>query len=220
MNWNDAAFLASLHTKARAIPTNNVYAVKYRRIVVAIQLFSRAQEQSMREPTTAEEIAALHKILKSDPQRYLNIANGWIEQNPKSATAYFSRHQVWMNLGEPQRAIKDLDKSIELEPVAVSFWSRGDVNRHLGKYELAMDDYRRAEAIDPDKWERDAVPLLYQADVHARMGNEAAALDCCARLPDHFWTPGHNDLPPGGKAEIAEELRRRAATANARKRGP
>lgn len=157
--------------------------------------------------------------MRSNPQRYLQITNSWIGQDPTSATAYFDRHFAWMHLDEPKRALDDLSKSIELEPSSISFWSRGDVHRNLGEYQLAMDDYRRAEAIDPAKWERDAVPLLYQADVHARLGDEAAALACCARLPDHFWTPGHNDLPPGGKAEIADELRRRAATANARTTG-
>ncbi len=78
-----------------------------------------------------------------------------------------------------------------------------------------MQDYKRGEAIDPGEWRRDAIPLLYQADVYARLGDEANALDCCARLPDHFWTPGHNDLPPGNKVEIAQELRRRAAAARA-----
>lgn len=118
-----------------------------------------------------------------------------------------------MDLGEPQRALDDLDKAIEIEPSQIRFWSRGDVSRHTGDYVQARDDYARAEAIDPANWERDAFPLLYQADVHARLGDEVSALSCCARLPEHFWTPGHNGLPPGGKAEIAKELSRRAAAA-------
>jgi hypothetical protein len=49
--------------------------------------------------------------------------------------------------------------------------------------------------------------LLFQADSHAQVGDEAKALDCCARLPNGFWTPGFDGAPGGGKAEIAEELR-------------
>src|SRR5579883_1938939 len=60
--------------------------------------------------------------------------------------------------------------------------------------------------------------LLYRADCHARLGDEAAALAYCARLPDDFWTPGVYDAPAGSKAEIADELRRIAA--KARGRGP
>jgi hypothetical protein len=48
--------------------------------------------------------------------------------------------------------------------------------------------------------------ILYQADTHARLGNEAAALGCCARLPEDFWTPGPDGAPSGGKADIANKL--------------
>jgi tetratricopeptide (TPR) repeat protein len=167
----------------------------------------------MKEPTTADEVAALHDMMEADPRRYLGITNGWIADNPSSATAYFSRHRAWMSLNQPEQAHADLNRAIELEPSQTRFWTRGDVFRHLGKYEEARDDYARAEAIDPANWERDAFPLIYQADVHARLGEEASALACCARLPEDFWTPGHNGLPPGGKSEIADALHRRAAAA-------
>jgi len=55
--------------------------------------------------------------------------------------------------------------------------------------------------------------MLYQTDSYAHVGDEASALDCCARLPDDFWTPGIDDAPAGNKAEIADELRRIAAEA-------
>jgi hypothetical protein len=64
------------------------------------------------------------------------------------------------------------------------------------------------------EWEKDIVfSLLYQADTHARLGNETAALACCARLPEDFWTPGIDGAPGGGKADIADALRRIAADA-------
>jgi tetratricopeptide (TPR) repeat protein len=88
------------------------------------------------------------------------------------------------------------------------------VYRHVGEYEKALEDFDRAEAIDPEGWEKDIVlGLLDQADAHARLGNEAAALACCARLPDDFWTPGLDGAPSGGKAEIADKLRQIAADA-------
>jgi tetratricopeptide (TPR) repeat protein len=169
----------------------------------------------MREPTTPEEIRGFLDLQRADPHKALKIASQWIADNPESSGAYFTRQDIWLDLGEPSRALEDLTRAIELQPKAISFWARGKVYRGLGDYEMAMQDYKRGEAIDPAAWERDAIPLFYQADVYARLGDEANALDCCARLPDHFWTPGHNDLPPGNKAEIAEELRRRAAAARA-----
>jgi tetratricopeptide (TPR) repeat protein len=74
------------------------------------------QKEAMKEPTSPEELLALHKLLRADPQRYLRIVNGWIQENPNNHDAYFGRHFAWMKLGEPQRALDDLNKVIELEP--------------------------------------------------------------------------------------------------------
>ena len=95
----------------------------------------------------------------------------------------------------------------------VAFRSRGEVYRHIGDYEKALEDFERGEVMDAAQWEDDGFGLLFQADSHARLGNEAAALACCARLPDDFWTPGLAGAPGGGKADIADGLRRIAAEA-------
>jgi tetratricopeptide (TPR) repeat protein len=149
----------------------------------------------------------LHKILRSDPQRYLRIVNEWIRDSPANADAYFSRHFAWMKIGDPQRALDDLNQveKLHAEPEPLLLMSRGEVYRHIGEYEKALKDLNRAEVIDPRGWQDDIVfGLLYQADSHARLGNEAAALHCCSRLPDNFWTPGINGAPSGNKAEVTE----------------
>jgi tetratricopeptide (TPR) repeat protein len=173
---------------------------------------------SMQEPRTPAETLALHKILRSDPQRYLRIVNEWIQDNPENSHAYFDRHFAWMKIGEPLRALGDLNTVIGLKPDMISFLSRGEIHRHLGEYAKALEDFDRGEAIDPIEWQGTAFGPLYQADVHARLGNEAAALACCARLPDDFWTPGIHGAPGGGKAEIADALRRIAADAQRKRR--
>jgi tetratricopeptide (TPR) repeat protein len=176
------------------------------------------ESMPMKEPTTAEEVTAFHELLRSDPRRCLQIANSWIEENPASSHAYFDRHLVWLKLSEPRRALEDLNKAIKQQPDAMSFMARGEIYRNLGEYEKALEDFSRGEAVDPEEWEKDIVfGLLYQADCQARLGNEAAALACCARLRDDFWTPGLNGAPSGGKAEIAAKLRQIAADARRRR---
>lgn len=115
----------------------------------------------MKEPKTPEEVLALHKILRSDPQRYLRIVNNWIAENPKNSHAYFDRHFAWMKIGEPRRALEDLNKVIDIAPDASAFFSRGLVHRHLGQYEQARDDFDRGEAIDFKQWESDVFGLYY-----------------------------------------------------------
>jgi tetratricopeptide (TPR) repeat protein len=172
--------------------------------------------EAMKEPTTLEETLALSKLRRTDPQAYLKVVNEWIRENPKNDNAYFGRYFAWMDLGEPQRALDDMNKVIELAPEPVAFIMRGEVYRFLGEYEKAVVDYARAEALDPEEWQDNGFCLLYQADAHAHLGNEAAALACCARLRDDFWTPGMNNTPPGGKAEIAQKLREIVAKARRR----
>jgi tetratricopeptide (TPR) repeat protein len=171
----------------------------------------------MKEPTTPEEVKILHNLLRSDPQHYLQIVNKWIAENPRNSHAYFDRHMAWMKLGEPQRAIADLDTVIQLDPKPVAFWARGDVYRCVGEYDKALEDFDRAEAFDPAQWRDAALGLVSQADCHARLGNEPAALACCERLPDDFWTGSIEGAPGGSKAEIAQQLRQIAADARRRR---
>jgi tetratricopeptide (TPR) repeat protein len=165
----------------------------------------------MKEPTSAEEMLEFQELRRADPELYLEIVNEWLQQNPRNAQAYFRRHFVWMDVGHPQRALNDLDQVIELAPTQAAFCARGIVHRQLGEHEAALADFQRGEAIDAQEWKDAWITLLYEADSHARLGDEASALDCCARLPDNFWTPGLDGAPAGGKAEIADELRRIAA---------
>ncbi len=149
----------------------------------------------------------------SDPARFIEVGSDWIATNPADAHAYFDRHFAWARLGQTQQALKDIERSIELDPSPMAFKARGDIHRRLGDYSLAARDYAQGEAFGREQWAADALPLLYQADTYARMGDQPMALAYCARLPDDFWTPGHNDLPAGGKTEISAELKRRASEA-------
>jgi tetratricopeptide (TPR) repeat protein len=170
----------------------------------------------MQEPNTPEEIFDLYELRRADPQRYLKIVNEWLKENPRNFRAYFRRHFVWSDLGEPHRALDDLEKVIELNPTQPAFFARGMIHRQLDDHENALIDFRRGEALGKEEWQKHAIPLFFQADSYAQVGDEANALDCCARLPDKFWTPGFEGAPGGGKSEVAEELRRIAAEARKR----
>jgi tetratricopeptide (TPR) repeat protein len=173
--------------------------------------------KKMKSPETPEELLAEHKLLRSDPETYLQIQSDRLRENPRNAEAYFARHYGWMEVGEPQRALEDLDKSIEIEPKQIAWLYRGHVHRHLGEYQNALDDFQHGESIDPEQWD-DIWGPLYQADCHARLGNEKKSLEYWARLPEDFWDPGVYDVPAGNKTEIAEGLRRLAAIARQMRR--
>ena len=161
----------------------------------------------MKEPTSEADVQELHRILQTDPQRYLQITNAWLSEDPLNVKALWNRHLGWMELGEPRKALEDLNTALAIEPDALRYISRAEVFRHLGEYQKALDDFATSEALIPDEWEDLGFGLLQQADCHARLGEEDKALECCARLPDDFWTPGLNDAPAGDKAGIAARLK-------------
>jgi tetratricopeptide (TPR) repeat protein len=173
----------------------------------------QTQDFPLKEPTTVEEAKNLHDLCRKDPQRYLGIVNAWLSDDPQSHRALFDRHRAWMNLGEPHRALADLDSLMEISPNPTAYLARGEVHRHLGEYERAIEDFARCEAMIPEEWCEVGFGLLFEADCRARLGDLKGALACCARLPDDFWTPGLYGAPAGDKTAIEPALRQIAASA-------
>lgn len=168
----------------------------------------------MKKPDTDEELRDFCKLLIKNPQRCLAIVEQWLADDPQDVSALYDRHSVWLELGEPQKALADLDTVIARDPNNPwNFLSRGNLHRRTGDFAQALQDYDRGEAMDPEEWQSHAIGLFFQADCHARVGNESAALSYCSRLPDDFWTPGLFGAPHGGPDEIADQLKEIAYTA-------
>jgi tetratricopeptide (TPR) repeat protein len=176
-------------------------------------------EEFRRRMTELREESRQRKERRKDPQGYLAYAHGLVAQDPSNADAYIERSWAWDTIGRKDMALEDMDRAVALEPGTGTHELRAYVLRDLGRYREALDDLNRAEACDPQLWAT-GYGLLFRADCHARLGNEAAALADCARLSDDHWTPGMMGAPKGTKAEVAEELRRRAAAARSTPTSP
>ncbi len=161
---------------------------------------------------TADDLTRQIGLLRSDPGKYLDLADEFIRQNPSDPYGYFKRHQIHKALGQPALALADITRAVGLAPTCGYFEDHGWMQRDLGQYQKAIEDFDRAEALDPEEW-ADGFGHLIRAECHARLGNERAALVDCAKLRDDHWTPGPFGLPAGNKHEVAVELRRLAAAA-------
>ena len=159
-----------------------------------------------------DDLTRQFDLLRSNPEKYLGLAEQLVKQDPEDEHAYFSRHQAWVHLGRYELALADLDKSLSLAPHYVTHRARGKVLRDMGRYREAIEAFNRSQAMDPVAWMNALGPLL-RADCYARLGKEKAALDDCASLPDQHWTPGIFGAPAGNKSDVAAELRRIAAKA-------
>jgi tetratricopeptide (TPR) repeat protein len=159
-----------------------------------------------------EELLRQHREFWKHPEKWLAHAEECVRKNPSDSQAYFARCQAWERLGRLDLALQDLNTSIALEPKEVSFMSRGEILRDLGRYEEALEDFQRSEAMDGENWKNNFGPLL-RADCYARLGNETAAMASLSDLRDDYWTPGFLGFPAGGKSAMAEEIHRRANAA-------
>ncbi len=161
---------------------------------------------------TREYLSQNFGLLKTDPQKYLALAEELVRENPDSSGGYFCRYQARNRLGQKELALADIDKVLSLKQHWVHYEARGLALRDLGRYREAIEAHNRAESTNPEEW-AGGFGLLFRAECHARLGNLESALADCARLPEKHWTPGLLGAPAGNKAEVAAELRRLAAAA-------
>lgn len=148
-----------------------------------------------------------YKLLRSDPKRFLAIVQDQVRRHPTDSIGYFRRHHAWERLGRKDLALKDIDHCLSLKPTCIRFLARGRLLRGMGRHQDAITDFNRAEAADPELWTAAMGPLC-RADCYARLGNEAAALADCMRLPEDHWTPGVFGTPAGNKQEVTEKIKK------------
>jgi tetratricopeptide (TPR) repeat protein len=158
---------------------------------------------------TRDDFTAQFDLLRSEPEKYLDLAEEFIRQNPDDSHGYFTRHWAWKRLGRMDLALADLDHSLRLEPHAVTLRARGLVHRAEGRYQEAIDDFDKSRSMDQETWAGN-FSALFRADCHAKLGNLEAALADCAALRDDHWTPGVFGAPGGTKAEVTAKIRRLA----------
>jgi len=156
---------------------------------------------------SASEFEREGRLLRENPQEYVDRISEFIRSDPNDASEYFSRHLGWLRLGHTERAMDDLNKALSLEENSNTLRSRGHLFQKIGEHARALQDFNRAEQLDPDQWNEVWGPL-YQAQCHAALGDEHAALEACARLDDEHWSPGLHGAPGGTKEQVVTEIRR------------
>ena len=76
-----------------------------------------------------------------------------IQLNPESAYAHGQRAYIYLTNGQPELALLDLDRAIELEedPVIIArdLFTRSRIYKDMGDYERAMADLDQAAEVDP-----------------------------------------------------------------------
>jgi tetratricopeptide (TPR) repeat protein len=93
-------------------------------------------------------------VRKSDVRTLQEAFDFYVDEvrnNPKSASAWYSRAVCWKHKGELNNAIKDFDEAIRLDPKeAKAYGGRGVAKRALKDYTGAIADYDEALRLDPN----------------------------------------------------------------------
>ena len=120
-------------------------------------------------PNQSEEIAALDKVIQSNPQEwkpYLRRGEAYyrkgnyelaladfdraVQLSPQQPNGYYYRGLVYGRTGDHELAIADFNKALELRPQeAVTYNARATAYTRRGEYSRALVDYNRAIQLNP-----------------------------------------------------------------------
>ena len=109
-------------------------------------------EKRTMNPVTYEDLRTQLALLKTEPEKYLELADQFVRENPTHAGGYFSRHFAWKRLGKSEEALADLDTSSRLEPGAAIHVAKGALLHKLGRFAEAISEYNVLEAANAEEW--------------------------------------------------------------------
>ena len=72
-----------------------------------------------------------------------------IDNLPGFIPAYEARSDSYWEIGDPDSALRDITRSIELEPTGDRYHQRGQRYQSLKNHLAAIDDYTRAIELSP-----------------------------------------------------------------------
>lgn len=109
-----------------------------------------------------------------EPEKALAEFDHALRLEPSGCYIVFqTRYRVYLDLGQPQKAIDDLTKAIAISPGAWHLYKeRGQIYSILKKNDLAIADLTRANSLKPDE------DLIYQrrGDCYMACGNYKKAI--------------------------------------------
>src|SRR5438093_2667505 len=71
---------------------------------------------------------------KGNREDAIELATKAIEAEPKNAKAHYVRGRFYAEVRQPQKAVKDLDRALALDPTAaLAYYHRGTENFKLGR---------------------------------------------------------------------------------------
>jgi tetratricopeptide (TPR) repeat protein len=117
-----------------------------------LHFLARQEVLSQQQQGIVQAWLGLGNAMMADYERAVFHLTRTIELDPNLAVvSYLGRGAAYGNLGQPERAIEDFDKAIELDPnPTMAYFSRGAAYGNLGQPERAIEDLDKAIELDPN----------------------------------------------------------------------
>lgn len=137
---------------------------------LAIRDFSRVAELRVSDASVLTE-RGFARLDKKDYANAIADADRAIALDPKLARAYNLRATARRAAGDPRKAVEDFTKAVELAPNLDNYFQRAATYQQLGEHRLAIADFDKAVAEDPQQ------PHTYyaRAESRAALGDSAGA---------------------------------------------
>ena len=111
-------------------------------------------------------VSAREKFVAGDIEAAIAELNAAIDSNA-SSNLYALRGEVYMQMGEYQKALQDFDSAIEVDGMnAIAFYDRSSLNTRLENYEAALADINNALAAQSIK----PTDILTMRNLYAKRG--------------------------------------------------
>jgi len=168
--WFVYSYLASAPDRARAEAALGVMKMSPGTYEQAIHHFDRAAQIW---PEYAEAYLdrgiAEHNLNQAGPA--LVDLDRAVDLDPNLTRAYDERGQIYLDKGDPQKAIDELSESIRLHPTLESYSQRGVAYEKVGQHQKAIADFDAAIS------EFREAPYIYRAraGVKRKLGDQAGA---------------------------------------------
>lgn len=185
-----------------------------RHVVIIMLLLSAVNVYSQNTSTTTPSFI---KIIKADTRNSIQIArdlydkddysaaleaiNNALKQYPDSATAYYVRVLINIELKDTNACITDLNKAISLDPTfAEAYNYRGFLVGARHNYKQAIEDFTRAIELKPDFIDSRS-NLAFMKE---RQGNYAGAIE---GFNDAIQVDSTQAHPYCGRAMVEEDMK-------------
>src|SRR2546428_8976457 len=81
----------------------------------------------------------------------IELATKAIEAEPKNAKAYYVRGRFYAEVRQPQKALKDLNQALVLDPgAAPAYYHRAQESFKIGRIKESAADFDKFVALSPD----------------------------------------------------------------------